>query len=308
MITAKDKPYLNNRDYNMALEKFYAPEIYADADRSVWNGTVNKAYPFSNEQLNKIFRHWNSRGNRVLTVGSSGDQLLNAIYYGAQDITVLDANLYAKPYIDYKIAAIKNLTYSEIQYYFILRKDPFRRKVYSRIFHDLPEDSQQFWGTIFMEQDNSDDTYSRICRSNDISTAEIQSSFFNSPRCYKKLQKRLKEGDYSIEVINAEFFDFAKQAKGTYDTILLSNIYKYVSTRKFGIVVNDLYHNHLSEGGVMQLHYEFGDSMSGRDINFRNWIQGKHQKVELSDNDTTYLLRKPRVKTITPKDSEFEML
>ncbi len=308
MITEKDKPYLNNRNFNMALEKFYAPEIYADADRVAWNGTVNKAYPFSNEQLNKIFRHWNSRGNRVLTVGSSGDQLLNAIYYGARDITVLDANLYAKPYIDYKIAAIKNLTYSEIQLYFILRKDPFRRKVYSRIFQDLPEDSQEFWGTIFMEQENSDDTYSRICRKNDITTSEIQSSFFNSPECYKKLQRRLREGAYNIEFITAEFFDFAKQAFGTYDTILLSNVYKYVSNRRFGIVVSDLYENHLRDGGVMQLHYEFGDTPTAKCTDFKKWFKGKHQKVSLSDGDITYLLRKPRVDTIVQKDNEVEML
>ena len=84
-------------------------------------------------------------------------------------------------------------------------------------------------------------------------------------------------------------------------------MYKYVSNRKFGIVVNELYDNHLKDGGVIQLHYKFGDSWCGKDVNFNKWLKGKYQKVELRHLDSTYLLRKPRNK-VKQKETDNEML
>mgnify|MGYP003306037768 CR=1 FL=1 len=210
MLSKEDSVYLNDKDYNMPLEKFFVPEIYAEGDRVSGNGTVCKAYPFSNEDLPRMFENINNSKSRVLTVGSSGDQFLNAVYYGAKDITVLDGNLFTKPYIDYKVAAIKNLTYEEFRYYFLLKKDPFCRAVYSKIFQDLPEDSQEFFGTIFLEQSNSKDTYNAICHKDDVFDEQIQSLFFAEPSSYMKLQDKLLKNDYGFQVINAEFADFNK--------------------------------------------------------------------------------------------------
>ena len=311
MLSKEDSVYLNDKDYNMPLEKFFVPEIYAEGDRVSGNGTVCKAYPFSNEDLPRMFENINNSKSRVLTVGSSGDQFLNAVYYGAKDITVLDGNLFTKPYIDYKVAAIKNLTYEEFRYYFLLKKDPFCRAVYSKIFQDLPEDSQEFFGTIFLEQSNSKDTYNTICHKDDVFDEQIQSSFFAEPSSYMKLQDKLLKNDYDFQVINAEFADFNNHCKGKYDVVLLSNIYQYVSLRQFGKVVLPLCENHLTDNAVVQLYYEFGYSLWCRNVKFQKWLKDKVSTVKLGLGDTAFLLYnsdEPREKSSQDNNLEMECL
>ena len=53
------------------------------------NGCIDKE-----DLAEKITDYFDNR--RLLTVGSSGDQLLNAFYNGARDITLFDINEYAK--------------------------------------------------------------------------------------------------------------------------------------------------------------------------------------------------------------------
>ena len=292
LLSKEDKVYLNDKDYNMPLEKFFAPEIYAEGDRVACNGTVVRAYPFSNENLSKMFKYIPNNLNRVLTVGSSGDQFLNAVYYGAKDITVLDGNLFAKPYIDYKVAAIKNLTFEEFKYYFITKNDPFCRAVYSKLFQDLPEDSQVFFGTIFMDQRNSQDTYNAICNDDYIDEFQVYSDFYVKPECYARLKERLLDDDYKLEVINAEFSDFNKHFDGKYDLVMFSNVYQYISLRKFGKVALPLCANHLTDNGVVQLHYDFGYSLVPCNVKFQKWLKDKVSNIELGYGDTTYLLSK----------------
>ena len=51
-----------------------------------------KIYPFTTENLNAYLTKYDFTNKRVLTVGSSGDQILNTFLMGAKDITVFDIN------------------------------------------------------------------------------------------------------------------------------------------------------------------------------------------------------------------------
>ena len=61
-------------------------------------------------------KYFDFQNKSLLTIGSSGDQILNSFYYGARDITLFDINEYSKYYIYLKIAAIISLNYKEFQY------------------------------------------------------------------------------------------------------------------------------------------------------------------------------------------------
>jgi hypothetical protein len=238
----------------MALEKYYDNEYYGLYNLN--NATVTRAYPFSNEKLNKIFENLRKPFNRVLCVGSSGDQVLSSIYYGGRDITQFDANLFAKYFTEYKIAGIKNLPYEKFIEYFIEIQDPFSKDIYQKIFQDLSPDAQAFWGMIFLHENESQIIRSKMCF--DVYESPYDNCmFYNNKRDYEKLQKILQEGDYSIKYKTCEIYDFPKYADGEYDLILLSNIQPYTREGGFKECVNNLYDNHLSNGGSIQLMYCF---------------------------------------------------
>ena len=75
------------------------------------NSATNKVYRTSNELLDSIFKNFDINGKNVLTVGSSGDQIFYSLLSGAKKVRFVDADIYAVPFIEYKKALIKNLTF-----------------------------------------------------------------------------------------------------------------------------------------------------------------------------------------------------
>ena len=109
------KGYLNDFDCDIAGEKLFLPEFYNNNE----NYTTNQAFAISNEMLPEIFKNLNLKDKNVLTVGSSGDQALNAILHGAKDITIIDANIFTQYFIEYKIAVIKTYNFNDFDNLFI---------------------------------------------------------------------------------------------------------------------------------------------------------------------------------------------
>jgi len=298
MFIESDREFLDSPEYNMALEKYFHGGYYQKYNASN-NHTLDNAYLFSNEQMKDIFKHINVKNKSVLTVGSSGDQAINALYYGASDVTIIDANLYTKYMTQYKIAAIKNLSFEEFRQYFVTLERPFAKEVYQKLFHDLDPDCQAFWGTIFLNESDDDfnfEIYHNLAERCDCFCDEIASSFYTNPICYKRLQEQLRKSLPEITFLTAEFSDFPTIAKRKYDLILLSNVFRYTEDR-FRDVTESLYQNNLNEGGKIQLHYNFKSS----EYDYLPYIfKGKKiTTLELPKKDKTYFLTKPKT---TEKD------
>lgn len=92
-------------------------------------GFFGRIYPFTTENINGYIDLFPLRNKSLLTVGSSGDQVLNAILKGCQDINVLDINPYTKYYYYLKVAGIISLDYDDFLEF-------FRFKDYPKVFKD----------------------------------------------------------------------------------------------------------------------------------------------------------------------------
>ena len=73
----------------------------------------SKIYTFTTENISDYMKYFDFDGKNLLTVGSSGDQILNSFLCGARDITLYDINPYAKFHVYLKIASILSLNYNE---------------------------------------------------------------------------------------------------------------------------------------------------------------------------------------------------
>jgi len=258
MSYADFREYINNGDYCLPLECLVSKLIDNEGavkNKYRVNSVTNTAYAFTNENLKDFFKRLNLVGKKVMTVGSSGDQAINSSYYGAKEVTIVDANFYAKPFTQLKIAAIKNFTFDDFDYFFRLENISDHR-MYSRLSHDLDEESRMFWDMIFLETNCDDYLFGAMIKEFDMLYHKKSSEFYVNEACFNKAKEAIKQTKFNF--VNAEFSDFPFVVDGKFDLIMLSNIFDYVVDKsEFSKVVKQLYRNNLNEDGAIQVDYSF---------------------------------------------------
>lgn len=266
----ENKMFLTNPNYDLLGETLLTmPEYDSFSSRNFGvKEVINKVYHCSNERLNSYFKDLKLKNARIATVGSSGDQVLNAIFYGAKDITLIDANIFTRAYFEYKTAMIRNLSFDEFKKIFGSFY-MFNWKTYSKISHDLSKRTKQFFDELMLNQDDHGHDYDEgyltdslirnslfhtPCHNYDLVEENL---FYNNEEDYLKLRKLLIKNDFKLTIINAELKEFPSKLKGQFDYIFLSNIYDYVDRDSIISIINKLYKK-LNAGGAIQYHYELG--------------------------------------------------
>lgn len=232
-------------------------------------------YLFTNEHLHGFLKSEKLENKRVLTVGSSGDQILYSLINGATDIVCFDICPFAEHYFNLKVACIKNLTFNEFSKYIGGTPQILSPEVYAKISHSLPKETQEFWDHLFIEGFNNYEF--NVHRTNTHLTGfDI---YLNNKSLYNKLQKALYQ-NYKVEFIESDIREIVDKFKHQpkFDVILLSNIYQYARAWKdktsrtgeeiFIDTVKDI-KSLLNRGGVIQIDYAY----SGR-------IQEKYNKFK----------------------------
>ena len=74
----------------------------------------SKIYPFTTENIAGFIDFFDLKDRSLLTVGSSGDQPINAALKGCKDITVVDVNPLTRYYYYFKVATILSLKMEEL--------------------------------------------------------------------------------------------------------------------------------------------------------------------------------------------------
>ena len=79
----------------------------------------SRVYRMTNENLNALNKIIDVKGKDVLTVCGSGDQYLNFILRGAENVDVFDINKLTEYYLILKITAILVLSLEDFKKFFI---------------------------------------------------------------------------------------------------------------------------------------------------------------------------------------------
>ncbi len=118
-------------------------------------------YPFTTENIKAYLSLFNLKDKSLFTVGSSGDQALNAILSGSNDITVFDICPFAREYFYLKRAAIQTFTMDDFLRFFCLKDYPkkffnnkhvFDAKAYlkiSEVLKIISDETEYFWTEMF---------------------------------------------------------------------------------------------------------------------------------------------------------------
>ena len=267
--------------------------------------TAERCYISSNEYLSEYMCYIDFKNKKLATVGTSGDQFFNALLLGCKDATIIDANPYARVFVEYKIGLIKNLdfkTFSSL----IKNSNMFHWSTYAKISHSLSQESKLFWDTLMLEEEDqvSDliDQFdqNKLARQLTHREAVFFSDFYNEEETYLRLQHLLRKGNYRLKFLTADLHDFPEVLNGKYDIIMLSNIFCYheygEARYRFEQTVEKLYNNNLNDGGTIQVQYNYRHHWNSVDP---TEMAGQPLRIIRLDNNhnpkTVYFIEKPKV-------------
>ena len=108
-------------------------------------------YLYGTESIGSYYNAFDLRGKSVLTISGSGDQVLNAYYFGAKRVVGFDIVKNTKYFLDLKFAAIKTLDYKGFLDFFGDRKGigNFNHSTYSSLEEYLEDETKEFFEELF---------------------------------------------------------------------------------------------------------------------------------------------------------------
>ena len=185
------------------------------------NPNYSVLYNFATEDIASYITSFNSLEN-YLTVCASGDQVINAIIYGAKNIDTFDINYLAKHALILKLSAIQCLNSSEIIKLFTT----YNQKLLEKVISNTNPLVQQFWESIFKEyrQDIVGEFFGEY-------TISEQTIYDINPYLIPTNLEQVKSllGNVNINFIESDLYSLPQHLKNTYDAINLSNIYEYLN-------------------------------------------------------------------------------
>ena len=221
-------------------------------------------YLFTNEHLNVFLKRIDVREKRVLTVGSSGDQILYSLLNGAREVVCVDVCPFAEYYYNLKVACIKNLSYEEFVQLVDASENILSPEVYRKISHDIYGESREFWDNLYLEGFNH---YEFL-----INRANVKlmgnAVYMNNKSEYNKLQNILRVPQ-AVLFLEADIRELPEilHEEDKYDVMLFSNIIQYAHSwnggqtqecgeYQFLTIMKKLVKN-LNPNGVMQIDYAY---------------------------------------------------
>lgn len=220
-------------------------------------------YTFTTENIADYLKYFDLENKSLLTVGSSGDQILNAYYCGTKDLTLFDVNEYAKYFVYLKIAAIMTLDYQDfINFFFKFEVDPisindkmFSKAIFNKIkqvLHFLDYDSYYFFEQLF-------NTYqSKDIRHNLFNDCEYRGKVIKGFNLYLKDEENYNKLKAIINGISFKYINgdiYKDDIVGKYDNIFLSNLITYEKLNKFRLLLDELISNNLNDNGSLLFAY-----------------------------------------------------
>lgn len=276
------KYFQNKKEYNLLLERAYGVGIYKDlflnkkngrkeyeefdnlweiiryynevATRNEDNVTVMKSYLYSNENLDILFGDpmIDVRDKDVVLVGTGACQMYNCLLKGAKNITICDANLILRPFVELKSALIATMELERfLNYYDYYFPENFFKyhEVYAKASHMLSDESKSFWDTMMLEGDK--EMLANLCHRD---CCRHGSKFYKDENEYIKLQKILRDANFKVNYIVGNYSDFPKLLNGKFSFISFSNISDYYGDdESFINPLVFMYNNNLLEDGVIQV-------------------------------------------------------
>lgn len=279
-------------EYNDILNKAMLMCDEMDSDSFKRWRPFNKLYSFTTENISGYIDNFDLVNKKLLTVGSSCDQVINAILMGCKDTTIVDINPFVKYYYYLKISCIIDLSFDEfmlfLRYYdypemFNINKRVFDRDLFNKIkltLKNLDYDSYLFWNNIFNRYNNKNirENLFFSCEYNTM-MLKVFNRYLNNVNNYNNTKNLVL--DASVKFINSNIFSL--ESRDGYDNIWLSNIGFYLRDNELKIIVDKM-SKLLNIDGLLLICYLYGTDINTEYRNNLNDVYRLNNTIELLKN------------------------
>ena len=249
----------------------------------------DKLYPFTTENINGYTNLFDLDGKSLLTVGSSSDQVFNAVLTGCNEISVFDICPFTQEYFDLKKAALKVLNREEYLTFFHRNKINnffFSINTYMALREEIKEKNPEacyFWDELFIKYKNG-----RIIRDKIFSDDEYKREVLEKINLYLKNDEYYNQLGNKIDKINIDFeigniFDY--NSKRLYDNIWLSNIATYHKLSDVSKLFLNLFIN-IADNGKILIAYLYDTDMEEQCYNGKEDIYNIYATLDLLPKET----------------------
>ncbi len=202
-------------------------------------------YVHATEMVSHYYKRLGLSGKRVLTTIGSGDQVINAFFYGADEVVGFDINRNASFLTELKIAAIKALTYREFMRFFSQTKSGFNETLYKKVRPMLSKACGNYFDSLYEEVGSSGLGASVYFRKRNHLISRAKSlelnAYLTDASAYEKTRQILMQKRPVLLVENVLTLGESKKLQGKeFDIINLSNIPNYLTGRSFGLAEEDV--------------------------------------------------------------------
>lgn len=187
-------------------------------------GNYNLVYGNSNENLGRYFKFFPIKDGNVLTVLSSGDQVLQSVYCGAKNIYAFDYNPLAIYMGKLKICSLNYLNYNDFMSYFT----NYEISYYKKIRDYLDNDTKLFWDKIY---ENIKYKYQFDNFIQSVNNNISKESYANYNNYYETQDKM---DNVSIKYCCSDAYDIFNfiPSNVKFDAVFLSNIFDWMDQEK----------------------------------------------------------------------------
>lgn len=218
-------------------------------------------YPFTTENIAGYINNFNLSNRTLLTVGSSGDQIINGSLFNCRDIVCLDICPYAKFYIYLKLSCLLELDKNELLHFLCYKYKTFRdnntafnNDIYKKIkatLRLLDYESYLIWDELFSTFQGLNIRKELFYfNENRVDVIIGCNPYLQSDIAYKEAREKIKKT--KLEFITGDVFKM--EIDRQFDSIWLSNIGTYISRHVLKIMVDKMSKN-LNDNGLLLISY-----------------------------------------------------
>lgn len=264
MMTVEEKNKLKeeiNKAIHLIDDESYRYDILNEGN------SFERFYNFATEDMRGYYHEF-GKPRTFLTVGASGDQILNAVKLGAERIDAFDLNRLSKRQCSQKVSAASVLTPDDLYNYF----NTFKEEMFTSFSDRLKEEDRIFWSTLF--DFNGESEFSKLYPYKKLSKEMVcRINPYLDEDGYSEFQKRL--ADVEINYIDSNIYDLERYlGDNTYDGMTFSNIYEYLNygrnvshenaLRYYEFIMKQMYPR-LNDNGTIMVTYMYAFSDKVRD-------------------------------------------
>ena len=251
---------------------------------------------FTTENIAGYLKYFNLYNKKVLTIDNSSDQLLNCVFFCANNLSLCNSNIISKYYLYLKIAGLLSLNYNEFQWFFLKHNNHmhnnnrmFSKKLFKRIGPTLKiisEESYFFFAELF------DSIDSKKVRSEYFFDSNYHNKALKNFNIYLRNENTFNKLGNTIEHVNIDYINkniVSDNIDGKFDIILLSSLCIKLTLNKFINLIKKLDSNNLNNSGDIVLAYLWNNNIYTEEYSdvwkkiYNNPESNKYLKKYISD-------------------------